>query len=179
MDNIDNWIATYSGKHINVPNFNIDGIDIYDIAHSLSLKVRFNGHIKIFFSVAQHSLLVSSYCSNKFEALFGLLHDASEAYIVDIPSPLKKTTVFDEYRKLEKKLQSNIYEKFIGSTFEPAIIKILDIRSRATEASQLMRDVNLVDWNLDKIKLFNLELKEESPSIVEKRFLDRFFELKK
>ncbi len=95
-----NYINTYTGKQINSFDLKPEDVCLEDIAHSLSLKVRFGGHLHYnnFYSIAQHSVRVSEYCyknarrsCRKDIALAGLLHDASEALSVlgDVCKPLK------------------------------------------------------------------------------------------
>lgn len=110
------FITTYSKTKFNPIEPNQDGILIDDIAHALSLMCRANGHFAEFYSVGQHSVFC---CEEAIErgytstvALACLLHDASEAYLADITRPVKKN--LDQYLVIEDKLQSTIYEKFIG-----------------------------------------------------------------
>jgi len=83
------WIQTISGRKFPLAEPDPNQIDIEDIAHALSMLCRFNGHCTQFYSVAEHSMHVSHEISNDL-ALAGLLHDAAEAYLGDVPSPLKK-----------------------------------------------------------------------------------------
>lgn len=110
------FITTYSKTKFNPINPNKEGILIDDIAHALSLMCRANGHFSEFYSVGQHSVFC---CEEAIErgytpivALSCLLHDASEAYLADITRPVKKN--LSEYLTIEDKLQSAVYEKFIG-----------------------------------------------------------------
>jgi 5'-deoxynucleotidase YfbR-like HD superfamily hydrolase len=82
------WIQTYQGGCFEPFNPHPDQIHIRDIAHALALTCRFTGHCLDFYSVAQHSVMVSQIVSHK-HALAGLLHDASEAYLTDVASPIK------------------------------------------------------------------------------------------
>lgn len=88
-----------------------------DIAHALSLLCRFNGHVREFYSVAQHSVLVASLCAQRFPAhmdarwtLAALMHDAAEAYVGDLPTPLKET--LPEFRALEKQVEDALFTAF-------------------------------------------------------------------
>jgi len=98
----------YSGALVNVLDLVPQDIDIRDIAHALALTNRFGGHSRVPLSVAQHSVDVSRICGS----LQGLLHDASETYLRDIPQPLKCLPMFEDYRKREAWLQRMIYAKY-------------------------------------------------------------------
>lgn len=103
------YLITYTGKHFYPFAPKAKDVDILDIAHSLSLLCRFNGHTKKFFSVAQHCCnaydLASN--SNKFAAL---MHDSSEAYLSDVIRPIKP--YLTNYYKIEKKLEVVLAKKF-------------------------------------------------------------------
>jgi hypothetical protein len=107
--NRDPVIRTYTGKYVNPLDMNPDDIDIQDIAHALSMQCRFGGHTKSFYSVAQHSLA----CANLIGPMFAkdaLLHDASEAYLMDIPTPIKANLT--NYKAIEFQLMEKIAAKF-------------------------------------------------------------------
>lgn len=108
-NNEDSSIRTFTGKDIDVFNPDPDLICIEDIAHALSNKCRFGGHTNKFYSVAMHSLYVNGRVppAHKLEAL---LHDASEAYLEDIPSPIKRRLI--EYKQIEDRLMQVIAHKF-------------------------------------------------------------------
>jgi 5'-deoxynucleotidase YfbR-like HD superfamily hydrolase len=115
MDNKGSWCQIW-GPNDKAMAFNpleptVDMVNIASIARALSNQCRFNGHVRTFFSVAQHSVMVSMFC-DELDALWGLLHDASEAYIVDIPRPLKKAAAFSGYMGLEAKVMEVVCEKF-------------------------------------------------------------------
>lgn len=102
-------IRVHSGIYVDIFNPKPDMFEIEDIAHGLSMLPRFGGHTKIFYPVAQHSIEVMELVgkSHKYEAL---LHDASEAYLMDIPSPIKK--LLTNYSEIEDNLMKCISEKF-------------------------------------------------------------------
>ena len=100
-----------SGKVVDPFNLTIDDIDINDIAHSLSMLCRFNGHTSEFYSVAQHSVRVSNILPEKLR-LEGLLHDATEFIIGDLIRPIKRTKELSKYVELEDKIWALIARKF-------------------------------------------------------------------
>lgn len=108
-------ILTYSGKLFDVLKPDPDLIDLVDIAAALSKLCRFGGHCRHFYSVAEHSVLASdliqqSYPDDNALAKWALLHDASEAYMVDIPRPVKRQ--LKEYVRLEDAIQETIARRF-------------------------------------------------------------------
>lgn len=113
----------------------LDDIHIVDIAHALSQQCRFAGHTKSFYSVAQHSVLVSQYC-NPEDALWGLLHDATEAYLVDVPTPVKM--LLSEYKEIERDLQTVLCEKFQIAADMPESVHFADRVILSTEARDMM-----------------------------------------
>ena len=134
------YIETVSGKKLTFLNPNPDDIVIEDIAYALSNQCRFNGHVP-FYSVAQHSVLVSAKCFPS-EKLAGLLHDAAEAYLSDIPSPIKQ--YLPDYQKMEHTLQTAINKKFEVNTFTDSV-KSADKDATYTEAHFLL-DSKGKDW---------------------------------
>lgn len=83
----DAWIVTATGRQVNLLDPDPESIVIEDIAAALCRLNRFTGHTTTFYSVAQHSVLVSEQC--RYSPLAGLLHDAHEAYLGDVSRPLK------------------------------------------------------------------------------------------
>ncbi len=83
------WIQTYTGKKFDLLRPRPEMVCLEDIAHSLSRLCRFTGHTKDFYSVAEHSVHVSNSVISKY-ARSALMHDAHEAYIGDLTSPLKR-----------------------------------------------------------------------------------------
>jgi 5'-deoxynucleotidase YfbR-like HD superfamily hydrolase len=173
-DHLDGWIQTFTGKRIYPLNPKVEDIDIYDIAHSLSNQSRFAGHSTHFYSVAQHCVLVSLSCSPD-DALWGLLHDASESFLVDIPSPLKRLPEFQAYRDAESKLMGIICQVFGLPSEEPVNVKIVDKRMLVTEA----RDLTLSEgrgWAAD-VEPYDFHIKPWSPEHARAKYISRFHEL--
>lgn len=104
-------MRTYSGVYINILDPKQTDFLIEDIAHALSMTPRFAGHMPIWYSVADHcnrcAVLAEAYGANVFEAL---MHDASEAYLGDMVSPVKK--VLPGYVELESRFMTLIASRF-------------------------------------------------------------------
>jgi len=137
------FMTTISGKRINYENPTVEMFDINDIAHSLSNLCRFGGHINRFYSVAQHSVMVSNLVPHHL-ALAALLHDASEAYLSDIVRPAKR--MLPQYKDLELKFQGVIEQRF-AVTFDHEEIHIADNKALYAEAFHFYGDID--DWGLD------------------------------
>jgi hypothetical protein len=102
------WIETQYGRFdLSNPHF-----DIRDIAHALSLTGRYNGHSKHFYSVAEHSLMVADLMEGLGlgDPREGLLHDATEAYLSDVPAPFKQ--FLPDWKKIDDRLDSALREQF-------------------------------------------------------------------
>lgn len=127
------WIETYSGIKFYFLEPTPDMININDIAQSLSRQCRFSGHLKKFLSVAEHSILVSRNCDNK---LHGLLHDASEAYLLDVPSPIKQYLL--NYKELEAGVMKAILEAFGLDPVLPPDVHDADTAQLKAEAIMLL-----------------------------------------
>jgi len=168
------WIQTFTGMRINPTKPNEKSINLQDIAHALARQCRFSGHVKEYYSVAQHSVLVSHLCDSK-DALAGLLHDASEAYLVDIPAPLKRSGKFDAYLEFEKAMQDAICRKFGLLEAEPESVKKADKIILATEARDLLSMMRS-DW-IYPFKPLPFTIKPMMPKEAESCFIQRFFEL--
>ena len=136
-------ITTISGEKFAPLNPDVNRIKIEDIAHALSMVCRGNGHVKRFYSVAQHCVN----CANEAKArglsvriqLACLIHDGSEAYVSDITRPLKR--YLTEYLEIEHNLQEKIYEKFLGTAL-----------SDEEEAHVKQIDDDLLAWEFDVLK---------------------------
>lgn len=168
------WIQTFSGRRFNPTDPNPDAIVIQDIAHALSMQCRFSGHCQEFYSVAQHSVYVSHICNTE-DALWGLLHDASETYLVDIPRPLKHSGKFGAYIEMESVMQLAICQRFGLDPVEPPSVKVADKILLATEARDLMGELHC-SWRQSKEPL-PFKIESWSPKEAEAKFLDRFSKL--
>lgn len=167
------WLQVYSGRQFWPLDARPEEVDIVDIAHALSLQCRYAGHVKTFYSVAEHCLHVSANVPQEF-ALVALLHDASEAYLVDIPRPIK--SYLPEYKAAEKALEAVIAQAF-GLQFPwPAEVMDIDNRILLDERAQLM-SVPPIPWGVDGLDPVGVTVIGMSPKEVEDAFLGRFLEL--
>lgn len=130
-------LRTFSGQSVWPLDQDPGDIDLQDIAHALSLLCRFNGHVTRFYSVAQHSVLVSLAVPAEL-GLWALLHDASEAYLCDVPRPVKLLPEFQPYRDAEANLQGVINERFGLVGAMPAEVEVADNLLLAAEIRDLM-----------------------------------------
>jgi len=119
-------IQTVSGVDIDVTDPRPEDIRLEDIAHALTYVCRYGGHTSQFYSVAEHSLLVCKHLETQMGIsdpeilLMALLHDASEAYLLDIPSPIK--TLLPEYKRWEEQMMACIAQRFrLEYPFNPLI----------------------------------------------------------
>ncbi len=173
----ENWKQTYTGKRFEFSDpISHETICIEDIAHSLSMQCRYNGHIKVFYSVAEHCVAMSYLMSTQEAALGALLHDAAEAYTGDIITPLKT----DAMHTLEDRIMTAILSCFgvyVSKTAEIEIKKA-DLRMMATEKEQLL--VSGHKWDtLGGVDPYCMMLQGWTPAEAKDRFLKRFIELTK
>ncbi len=164
-------IHTFTGKQFDPINPQPQDICIEDIAHALSLQCRFGGHCKTFYSVAQHSIFVSNYCKNN--KLWGLLHDASEAVIYDICTPLKG--LLTNYKEIEKNIMGVICEKYGLEKRQPEEVYKWDKVLLLTESRDLLAlPIKFEEkgcWPLEEVIL------PWSPRYAETEFLNTFWGL--
>lgn len=165
-------IRTYTGTLFDFANPEDSPISIEDIAHSLSLLCRFAGHSKKFYSVAEHSVRVSHVVS-KEHALWGLMHDASESYCVDVPRPLKHLVGMEAYRAHEKRVMKAICKWFKMDPIEPTEVKEADLVLLVTEQRDLLKN-SIPDFG---IKPLDMVIDPITSKQAERLFLARFEEL--
>ena len=151
-EKLNAWILTHSGKHFNPFIPKAENVDIEDIAFSLSNLCRFTGHCKQFYSVASHSVITMLILEDEFPSASkkvrraALLHDAHEAYVNDLASPVKRH--LPAYGELCDRVQEIIDRKFdiVLTADERAMVEKADLLALATEASVLLPNTN--GWNL-------------------------------
>lgn len=176
------WMQTFQGYAVTIPDIEVETISIRDIARSLSQQCRYQGHTLFHYSVAQHSLYVADYVQKIAPAhtLEALMHDAAEAYIGDIPRPIKD--ICPEIRNFEANVEKVIAKKFgfswPYSYLLGCVIKYADLALLATESIQVMRTPHPKAWDL-RVAPLNLEIVPMDMEQVEADFLFRFEALMK
>lgn len=177
-------IQTFGGRRFSPLDPDPAAIDIDDIAHALSHLCRFGGHCTAFYSVAQHSCLVADAVEAEGAApevvLWALLHDASEAYLGDLPHPIKHRSPLGElYREIEEPLQLAILARFGLGPTAPPLVKRLDRAALATERVRLMRPSDDGWWpELEGIERLDVALEPWPSERACTEFLARYRRLK-
>ena len=177
------WLALASGVHAQILCPDWTGIDIGDVAHSLSNLCRFNGHTSEFYSVAQHSVEVSRHVPPE-HALWGLLHDAAEIIIGDIVRPIKCRTYLaaspwdneclDEIGTVELWHLRHMAKRFGLEMPVPGAVKVADQRMLATECRDLMGDP---EWGRAWGEPYPEHIHPMPPAMAGAVFLHRYHEL--
>jgi uncharacterized protein len=170
-----NMIVTYTGKMINPLDLKPEDVSIEDIAHSLSNLCRYTGHTNKFYSVAEHSVLVSYFLGNvdKDGALCALLHDSCEAYVGDLSRPLQTALgITDAVQELQCKINLTILQG-LG----------LKRCTQAAETEIYRTDNNIIKDELNALTTYksepwqNVKVEGWAPAYARMRFIERFQEL--
>lgn len=164
-------MQTYTGEQFYPLDPEPDKIHIIDIAHALSMKCRYSGHCQEFYSVAEHSVIVSRYCKPE-NAMAGLMHDASEAYLPDVIRPIKP--YLEGFKQIEDNLLQVIFKKYGIEYPFPKDIKTIDTRVCFTEGQTIMFDTDC--WLLQAEPL-DFQPMCFFPTVAELEFVERFNEL--
>lgn len=153
------YMVTNSGVKFFPFDVEPEMINIEDISHALSRICRFNGHPDDHYSVSQHSVLMARDMCEQYDEpsselrLKTLLHDSAEAYISDVPAPIK-TAISDELPNLEDSILESIFERFGLSTdpFLPKEIKEMDVQILKQEKTDVLKD-NAHSWGLEDVEV--------------------------
>ena len=172
MKDKDAWVQTFTGKQFHVFDPSLHEISIIDIAHSLSLVCRFNGHCKTFYSVAEHSWR-ASFLVQHCDALAALMHDASEAYLSDISKPVKPHLA--NYYEIEDGLMVAIAKKYKFQYPLPPSVKEADVTLLFTEKRDLMGPEPFA-WT-GTVKPLTEVIAPMTPAVAKDMFLKRFAQL--
>jgi hypothetical protein len=172
------YIQTVSGKRINPFDPDPGDIEIGDIAVALANQCRFGGHTRRYYSVAQHSCIVSDTMlaegHDAHDALWGLLHDMAEAYLVDLPHPIKHRSELGRvYRESEGRLEDALLARFGFEGSPPPRMKQIDRALLAAEREQLTG----VLWHWPELEGFEplaIEIDPWTPEEAAAAFLERY-----
>jgi hypothetical protein len=173
----DGSIHTVSGRWIDPLAPDPASIEIEDVVQALANQCRFGGHCRAFYSVAQHSALVADVSEQRggsaAEALTALMHDASEAYLVDLPHPLKhRSPLGAPYRLAEARLDEAIRARFDLSPPGPEL-KEIDRAMLATERAAIASGGD--PWpELEGHEPLDVEIEPWDPPRARREFLARF-----
>lgn len=154
------WIQTYTGAAFELPP-RPSGVCLRDIARSLSMQCRFNGHVTRYYSVAEHSIHMSDYARTALgdlgAARWALLHDAPEAYLSDIPTPLK--AMLPGYREMEEEVEKAILDHigWYPDVISRAVVKELDSRILVDERRHLL-GAPPKPWAMDQHQIIGIGL---------------------
>jgi uncharacterized protein len=174
------YLQTVSGRWVNPFDPDPDQLDAGDIARALANLCRFGGHCRAFYSVAQHSVIVSRLVEQRGgdaeDAFAALMHDATEAYLGDMPHPLKhRSPLGAAFKAAEADLERAIHERFRIKADVPEI-KRADRALLATER----RAFSAESWHwpeLEGVEPLNLELTAWPPDDAARAFAERYAEL--
>jgi hypothetical protein len=174
------YLQTISGRRVNPFDPDPDDLDIADIARALGNLCRFGGHSRVFYSVAQHSVIVSELVEQRggdVEDVFAaLMHDAAEAYLGDMPHPIKhRSELGAAFKVAEAHLEQAIRARFGIKDGVPEI-KQADRALLATER----RVFSAEQWHwpeLDGVEPLELDLTAWSPDEATEAFARRYAEL--
>jgi len=185
----DAWIQTYTGKMVRIFDFDESQVCIEDIAHALSRQCRFGGHCRPFYSVAEHSvrvynLMTSMYNSlgtiNCYTKFFALMHDAAEAYLGDMPRPIKKVCPW--YGEIEENVMQVILLEFkiehysdVNKFVDRDLVQLADDILLVTERRDLMTLTN-ENWGMARTVLpLKNTIIPYCPDEAKRLFLDIFY----
>jgi len=164
-------IVLYSGRYFDFDDPEGSLFDIGDIARGLSHICRFGGQCPRFYSVAEHSVYVSLIVPTE-HALPALLHDAAEAFVGDMPKPLK--VMCPDYQAIEKRVERAVLDRFgVSLPLDPSI-KEADIRMLRTEQAQLFRNADVWTETHGRTVVEGLKIVGLTPADAFNLFIDRF-----
>ena len=166
-------MALYSGKPFYPLDPSPDEVDIQDIAHSLSMTTRYGGHAKSFYTVAQHSVILSNIVS-KENAFVALMHDATEAYIGDLIRPIKY--MLPKFIELEENIWRAVALRYNLPIVIPDEVKFHDTKICFTERNCLMNHTGETDWG-HEVEPHDFIIEPWSQEKSYKMFIKRFEEL--
>lgn len=167
-------ITTVNGMKLDLLAPRESSIISGDIAHALNMIPRFNGHTEQRYSVLKHSLVVAHFAPHHLK-LHALLHDASEAYICDIPSPLK--ALMKDYKRIERRIQNCIYSAYNVETDCASRKWVKDIDLRVYWCEEIVLRLNNLDVPVsDNMLAYVANMAEVDDSVAHMRFCEELME---
>lgn len=171
-------ILTYSGLNFLLHGESINAFRLEDIAHSLSMQCRYTGHVKRFYSVAEHCVLMSRHVTDLGFKIMALYHDAVETYVGDLASPMKQC--LPDYKKIEEDIERRLF-MWLGYSVPPYVkklIKVLDIRIMLRERDVLL-PATAKEWIENEVVTpLDIDIMCWPPAEAEKEFLKQAEEIK-
>lgn len=186
----ENFITTITGRKFWPLDPRPEDICIEDIAHALAHICRFNGHVRRFYSVAQHCVMVSRFVRppaslrahgealdrlERIYALEGLVHDTPEAYLGDMTGPVKHAAEMRLYRSADDTLLRVIRESFGLTGAQPPEVKQIDHLILQDEARELTP--NLARPSALRGPGLGIQIHPVDPDEAKHMFIQRFYQL--
>lgn len=169
------WFLSVMGRQVYPFSLRPDEVHVEEVAYSLSMLCRFNGHTRSFYSVAQHSVIVAENLPPDLQFL-GLMHDGTEAYCGDLIRPIKRA--IPGFARLEDRIWLAIAGRFALPEAIPPAVKLADTRALQTERRDLLAP-HPWPWMTDQIEdgtvlPFPEKIVPWPPEVARRAFLDRF-----
>ena len=175
------WMQTHSGLAFYPLDPAPEDIVPTDIAHSLAMQCRYNGHVRRFYSVAEHCVLMSDWMLEHAEprnadrarhlALWALLHDAAEAYIGDMVRPLKIN--MPAFVALDELVTAAVARRFaLEDAVIPSAVKAVDTRILLDERAALLGD-SPRSWALGDLEPLGVKIRGWEPAIAKWEYIAR------
>lgn len=165
------FIETYTGRAFWPLNPSVLHLSVIDIAHALSNQGRYSGHTRFFYSVAHHCCLLAIHVEKRggtpLECLETLMHDSPEAYLVDIPRPVKQ--YMPQYREWDHAIDAQIRIWMNWTDPRPSFLDDLDSRIIVDERAALMSNSGN-DWG-KRLDAIGVDIQPWTPQEAEKAFL--------
>ncbi len=186
------WIQSFSSKVVTPRDLRPDQVTFEDIAHALAQKVRFNGQLAALgYSVAQHCVMGAEQIAGPFKLAF-LLHEVSEVYLPDVPTPIKSFLSVDiggleglsdkclvSWAKLEEIHADVIFAALGLRSIRPLIdapeVRLMDLRMLMTEKRD-MASPEPQPWGID-VEPLGIQIRPWSATESERRFIESYYRL--
>lgn len=172
------WMETHSGLRFNYVLMDETAVTVPDIAHALSHMCRYNGHVRRFYSVAEHCVLLAQFVRSRGgeaeQQMIALFHDGAEAYLADVVRPAKRR--IPEYIALEGQVDKAVASALAkyGHRFPfPAWLKEIDTRILKDERAQAMNPSPHA-WAIDDLKPLGVRVRMWRPYKAKRMFLREF-----